>query len=297
MNLISSTFRAAAGIAALIALSSAGSAEEILINDAKSSPESLSAAPDGTLIVGSASSPFIYKVKAGGTTVEKFFDASSEGPGTFFFGILVDAENNTVWACQLTPVPDTKPVQRKSKLRSFDLNTGEAKVSWSLPGDSNTCNDFAFGPDHSLYIADTANGRIYKLAPGAETADLFVEHRSLMGIDGITFLDGVLYVNSVYYNNLYRVPVDESGKPGTPVDIWMDQPVKGPDGMRAANGKLFVAENGAGKISALTIDGDKAHVEVVKDGLDTPTAVEPAGDVLWIAERGAGKAVSVPTPK
>jgi hypothetical protein len=47
----------------------------------------------------------------------------------------------------------------------------------------------------------------------------------------------------------------------------------------------------------LTIDGDKAHVTVLKDGLNTPTAVEPAGDVLWIAERGAGKAVSIPAPK
>jgi len=50
----------------------------------------------------------------------------------------------------------------------------------------------------------------------------------------------------------------------------MDQPVKGPDGMRAANGKLFVAENGSGRISAITVNGDKASV----------AAVEPAGDTL-----------------
>jgi hypothetical protein len=25
--------------------------------------------------------------------------------------------------------------------------------------------------------------------------------------------------------------------------------------------------------------------------------VEPAGDVIWVAERGAGKAVSIPMPK
>ena len=77
----------------------------------------------------------------------------------------------------------------------------------------------------------------------------------------------------------------------------MDQPVKGPDGMRAANGKIFVAENGGGKILALTITGDKASVTVLKEGLKTPTAVEPAGDTLWIAERGAGKAVSIPMSK
>jgi hypothetical protein len=64
--------------------------------------------------------------------------------------------------------------------------------------------------------------------------------------------------------------------------------------MRAADGKLLVAENGSGKI---TVNGDKANVTVIKEGLKTPTAVEPAGDNIWIAERGAGKAVSIPMPK
>jgi hypothetical protein len=77
----------------------------------------------------------------------------------------------------------------------------------------------------------------------------------------------------------------------------MDQPVKGPDGMRAANGKLFLAENGSGQISVINVKGDKAGVTVIKEGLKTPTAVEPAGDTIWIAERGVGKAVSIPMPK
>ena len=49
--------------------------------------------------------------------------------------------------------------------------------------------------------------------------------------------------------------------------------------------------------TCLTINGDIAHVTVLKDGLKVPTAVEPAGDMLWIGERGAGKADSIPLPK
>ena len=75
-----------------------------------------------------------------------------------------------------------------------------------------------------------------------------------------------------------------------PLKFWMDRPVKGPDGMRAANGKLLLAENGSGRISVVTVNGDKATVTVIKEGLKTPTAVEPAGGMIWIAERGAGKA-------
>lgn len=284
--------------AALLALSAqSASGAEILIGDAKSGPESLTVAPGGVLIVGSASTPFIYRVRSGSTVADKFVDASGEGAGTFFLGMLADADTNTLWACQLTPVPGSTPAQRRSVLRSFDLTTGAPKIRWNLPGDTSTCNDFSVGPDKALYIADTSNSKIYKLAAGDSAAELFLEHRALYGIDGITFLNGTLYVNNVFSNNLYRIPVDASGKAEQPVDIWMDQPLKGPDGMRAANGKLLVAENGSGKISVITVTGDKASVTVIKEGLDTPTAVEPAADTIWIAERGTGKAVSISMPK
>jgi hypothetical protein len=289
--------RLAVCVALLAFLGQAASAAEILIVDEKSPPESLTVAPGGVLIVGSASTPFVYKVRSGSTSAEKFVDASSEGAGTFFFGMLADASTNTLWTCQLTPVPDKTPVQRHTALRSFDLESGAPMIRWNLPGDNSTCNDFAIGPDKALYISDTANSKIYKLAAGASTAELFLEDRALYGIDGITFLNGTLYVNNVFSNNLYRIPVDAAGKAGQPVDIWMDQPIKGPDGMRAANGKLLVAENGSGKISVITVNGDKASVTVIKEGLKTPTAVEPAGDTIWIAERGAGKAVSIPMPR
>jgi len=272
-------------------------AADILIADAKSQPESMTVAPGGVLIVGSSSTPFVYKVRPGATTAEKFVDASAEGPGTFFFGMLADASTNTLWTCQLTPVPGKTPVQRHTALRSFDLTTAAPKIRWDLPGDNSTCNDFAIGPDKALYISDTANSRIYKLPAGASTAELFLEHRALYGIDGITFLNGTLYVNNVFSNNLYRIPVDAAGKAGEPVDIWMDQPIKGPDGMRAANGKLIVAENASGKISVITVNGDKASVTSIMEGLNMPTGVEPAGDTIWITERGAGKVHSLAMPK
>jgi sugar lactone lactonase YvrE len=296
MMLTSNARRFITCITLLVGFTQAASAAEILVGDAKSQPESLTVAPGGVLLVGSASSPFVYKVRPGSATAEKFIDASAEGPGTFFFGMLADASSNILWTCQLTPVPNTTPVQRHTALRGFDLTTGAPKVRWNLPGDNTTCNDLAIGPDKALYITDTATGRIYKLPSGASSAELFLEHRTLMGVDGITFLDGTLYVTNVVFNKLYRIPVDAAGKPDAPVDIWMDQPVRGPDGMRAANGKLYVAENGNGKISVLIVHGDKASVTTLKEGLKTPTGVEPAGDTLWFTERAIGKAESLPMP-
>jgi len=285
------------GIAALALSAQAAWAAEILIQDDKSAPESLSLAPDGTIYAGSASSPYVYRVKKGATTAEKFVDASSEPAGTFFLGQLVDAASNTLWTCQLTPVPGAPaPAPRKSALRGFDLKTGAPKLRWDLPGASSVCNDFSIGPDKALYITDTANAKIYRLPPGAQAAELFLDNRLLLGIDGIAFLGGAMYVNSVSLNKLFRVPVDAAGKPGALVDIWMDAPVKGPDGMRAAGGKLFVAENASGKVVAMTVTGEMAHVVTVRDGLKQPTGVEPAGDTLWFTERATGKVISVPLP-
>src|ERR1700684_657790 len=173
-----SALRLAACLALLTGLAQAASAAEILIVDEKSSPESLTLARGGTLIVGSASTPFVYKVRSGSTTAEKFVDASAEGSGTFFFGMLADASNNTLWTCQLTPVPGKTPVQRHTSLRGFNLETGAPKMRWDLPGDNSTCNDFAIGPDKALYISDTSNSKIYKLPAGASDAELFLEHRT-----------------------------------------------------------------------------------------------------------------------
>src|SRR6202453_4493768 len=180
--------RLAACVALLTGLAQAASSAEILIVDAKSQPESLTVAPGGILFVGSASSPFVYKVSPGSTTAEKFVDASAEGAGTFFFGMLADASTNTLWTCQLTTVPGNTPGPRPPALRSFNLESGAPKIRWNLPGDNSPCTDFAIGPDKALYISDTANSKIYKLAAGASTAELFLEDRALYGIDGITFL-------------------------------------------------------------------------------------------------------------
>src|SRR5580692_2496323 len=117
---LSKARRLAACITLVMTFAQAASAAEILIADSKSEPESLTIAPGGILFVGSASSPFVYRVRPGSTTAEKFVDASSNGAGTFFFGMLADAATNTLWTCELTPVPGATPVKHHTALRGFD---------------------------------------------------------------------------------------------------------------------------------------------------------------------------------
>ena len=261
---------------------------------AKSAPESITIAPGGDLILGSSGSAKIYRAKKGSDKAEVFVDASAEG-AVFFLGVLADAPTNTLWACQIYPSKSSEP--ERSALRAFDLKTGGAKFRWELPGSKNLCNDFVVGPDKALYISDTFGAKIWRLKPGAKVPEVYSDDRTLYGIDGITFIGGTLYENNVIFNKLYRVPVDAGGKAGRPVDIWLDKPIKGPDGMRAANGKLFLTENEGAKIDMVTVSGDKASVTVLKEGLAVPTAIEPAGDTLWFGELEADRANSMPLPR
>jgi hypothetical protein len=284
-------FACAASLCALIA--PVADALTISVPD-KSQPESITVAPNGDLILGSAASAKIYRAKQGTDKAEVFIDAGTEGAVTFL-GVLADAPTNTLWACQIYTTPPGTPPH--SALRGFDLKTGAGKFRWELPGERNLCNDFVIGPDKALYISDTAGAKIWRLRPGAAVPELLSDDRTLYGIDGITFIGDALYENNVIFNKLYRVPLDAAGKAGKPVDIWMDRPIKGPDGMRAANGKLFLTENGAGRIDMVTVNGDTAAITVLREGLATPTAVEPTADTLWYGERAADRAHSMPLPK
>jgi hypothetical protein len=281
-------------LVALLISSAARAAEPKLIvtTDPQSQPESVTEAPDGSLILGSASKPVIYRAAKGASEAHIFIDVSADGGNVSFLGVLADGSTNTLWACEIIGVGK----DRHSILRSFDLTSAAPKLRWPLPGDINLCNDFVVGPDKALYVSDTFGSRIFRLRPGASEPELLIQDRTLDGIDGITFLGADLYVNNVISNNLYRIPMDQTGKAGTPVQIWPDRPIKGPDGMRAYHGKLYLAENKNGRASAMTVNGDQATVVTVLDGLTLPTAIEPAGDTLWVGDRAKDKAIALPMP-
>jgi hypothetical protein len=53
----------------------------------KSQPESITIAPNGDLILGSAASPKIYRAKRGSEKAEVFLDVNADGGGSFL-GVL-----------------------------------------------------------------------------------------------------------------------------------------------------------------------------------------------------------------
>ncbi len=260
-------------------------------------PESLAVGPDGTLYLGNISSPVLSRARPGETTAKPFIDLTAD-KAAFLLGVLVDAPTNTLWVCEMLSMDRSSPMLKgKGALRSFDLNTGAHKLNIALPDPTNICNDFVVGPDKALYLSDTSNGKVLRLKPGANTLETVIQNSALYGIDGITFLNGTLYVNTVWAGGLYRIPLDASGKAGSPQQILTNRLLSSPDGMRAANGKLYLAENSGHQVDEVRINGDKATIIPLKTGLNAPTAVEVHGDTLWVGDRGGNKAVAVPLKK
>ncbi len=264
----------------------------------QSRPENMAVGPDGTLYIGSQLDARVYRARAGQATAEQFLDLrAAANPAAFILGVYADARSSTLYVCEMRSLGRGSPLLKgDGVMRSYELATGKPKLTIPLPEAGNICNDFTTGPDGSIYLADTSNAQIFRLRPGATTLEKVIQHSALYGVDGITFLDGVLYVNTVWAGNLYRVPLDATGKASAPVQIHTPRVLQSPDGMRAHNGRIYLAESGNGTVSYFTVKNDVATFTTVATGLNGPCAVEPHGNVVWAVERPADRVTALKIP-
>ena len=285
----------AAAIVMLLAASTTAFAQtHVSPVEPESRPESMAVGPDGTLYIGSQKDARIYRARAGQATAEQFIDMR---PSAFVLGVLADGASNTLWACEMVSMDRSTPMLKgKGILRGFDLKSGAPKISVPLPEETNICNDFVVGPDKALYVADTSNGKVLRLRPGANTFELVSHNSALYGADGLAFLNGELYINTVWAGGLYRIPQATSAKAGAPVQIHTPRVLKGPDGMRVLNGVMYLAEAGNGIVSSVAIKGDVATLTTIREGMEGPCALEPHGKTLWVVERPAHRVTAVPIP-
>jgi sugar lactone lactonase YvrE len=243
-------------------------------------PESLSSASDGSLYIGSVTKSQIFKAAKGAATADVWIKPGTNGLQRVL-GVLVDQKSGTLWVCSSKQPPQGAP----TALKSFDLKTGAAKGSYDFPGDNALCNDIAIGPDGTAYATDTIVGSINRLKKGASALDVWIKDAKLAGIDGIAFGDNdTIYINTVTTGHLFRIPVGKDGAAGAIAQIQPSQELTQPDGMRPLGKNEFLLIEGAGRLDHVTVDGDNAKIEVLKDGFNGPTAVTRVGNTAWVLE-------------
>ncbi|HET7187429.1 MAG TPA: hypothetical protein VFI52_04715 [Gemmatimonadaceae bacterium] len=252
---------------------------QITLSDTAVSPENLTSSRDGTVYFGSLTKGTIYRALPGSARAEPWILASTAGL-TRVLGVLADDESNTLWVCQnATTGAGGAPVVGQPALRAFDLTSGTARGTYPFPPNSRVCNDIAVSTDGAAYVSESYGGRVHRLKRGASALEVWASDSALNVIDGLAFLaDGSLYVNNIATGKLFRIPVKADGSAGAMVPIETSMPLGRPDGLRTAGPRTLIQAEQAGRVTELTISGDRAEVRVVQDGLTRPSGVTVVGD-------------------
>ena len=136
----------------------------------------------------------------------------------------------------------------------------------------------------------------------------------LKGIDGLDFgADGALYINNVQRNELWRVTLPAAGQAPVLTLLKATEKMGGPDGLRHIGGNRFLqAEGTAGRATLVTIEGDDAKVQVLREGLQSSPGITLIGDTVYVIEGkinylidpqlrgkdpGPFKAIAIPLPR
>jgi len=253
---------------------------EITLPGTRVFPESITSTSDGTLIVGSFGHGNVMRIAAGKTDAEEWIKAGTNGLNTVL-GVFADEKNKLLWVCSNKLGPTGDP----TAVKTFDLKTGAAKDSYTLPGDRTLCNDIAVAPNGTAYVTDTFAGAVDMLKPGAKALEVAVKDPLLAGADGLAFGDkSTLYVNSVTANKILRVDLGPDGKSTKVTEMKLPRALDRPDGMRAVGkGRFLLAEN-SGKMSLVTFSGDNATLTTLKEVSASTPAVTATKGIAWVAE-------------
>jgi sugar lactone lactonase YvrE len=288
---------------------------DILIDGKGVHPESVTSDRRGNLYTGSVPGT-IYRAGPKDSTAVPFITPAADNGLRSVFGVLADDRSGRLWVCSVANSfgPRTPGPVAPSELAAFELASGKLVGRWPFPAPGGTCNDIAIAADGAAYATDTPGGRILKLPKGGGALEVVVTDDRLKGIDGLAFgADGALIINNVQKNELWRVTLPMAGKPASLTLLNASRKMEGPDGIRPIGGNRFLqAEGTGGRITIVTVEGNNARIDVIREGLDSSPGVTLIGNTVYAVEGkiqylfnpqfrgkdpGPFKAIAIPLPR
>jgi sugar lactone lactonase YvrE len=278
-----------------IALATGGVARaaDVVVPGSTDFPESMTASADGTLFFSSFGNGRVWRAKPGETQASEFIKSGSNGLASAL-GVLADDKSNTLYVCSddFSGAGIKIPGGTATSLKLFDLKTGEAKGSIATPGSPTLCNDIVVASDGTAYISDSFSGQILRLKPGAKELEVWTQDpqwkvEGKAQLDGIAILgDGAIYTNLFEGDGLFRIPVNSDGSAGKIAKLQTSRPLYHSDGLRAfgPNKLIMVEGETKGNLDLITIDGDNAKIETIKDGFDGPVSLAQVGDQIYVLD-------------
>ncbi|MGE0000608.1 MAG: SMP-30/gluconolactonase/LRE family protein [Fimbriimonadaceae bacterium] len=264
---------------------------EITISDENVSPENLTSSKDGSIYFGSTTKGIIYRANPDSEKAEAWIKPEA-GALTNVLGLLADDKSQTLWVCANPPFGRSADPKPPMELKAYDLKTGSAKATYPVPGEG-AINDVAVAADGTVYVSDTFGSRILRLKVDAKEVDVWLSDAQLRGVDGLSLLaDGSLYINNFFNGKLSRISVSSDGSAGPIVDLQTSVPFQRPDGLRTSGPNTLLQAEGNGRLTEITIVGDKAEVRVIREGLSNAAGVTQVGQSAFVLV-GRTKAVRV----
>jgi sugar lactone lactonase YvrE len=274
-----------------VMLAGAASAQSPVGVPDKSFPESVTSTSDGALYVGSFNNGGVTKVTAGGKPEELVKPGANDSRSTL--GVLADEKSGTLYVCSndISGFGVKGPSDVKGAwLKTFDLKTGAAKGSFALADAKSLCNDIVVGSDGTAYISDSFTPNVYSLRPGGTKLEIWATDPKLapqgkdgVGLDGIAIgADGNLYVTTFVPGKLFKIAMKD-GKAGEVTELKTSRVLDHADALRAHGDGLLVIE-GAGRLDKVTVKGDEAQIDTIKEGLAEPVSVTVQGNTGWVAQ-------------
>ena len=261
----------------------------IIIPGERYFPEGVTVTSDGTFFVGSMFEGCIMRAQAGTGAMEPFIESGANGLVSVL-GLWADETRHTLWACSSDAGNGRLTGRAPVGVKAFDLQTGAARGSYDFPG-GGFANDLTFDAQGNLYVTDSWTPRILRLpAGGSELVEwindpqLGVEQWSLNGID-FDRSSNVIYTVNQRAGLLFRIAIEPDGSAGAVTMIQTSQELRRPDGLKVIGpNTLATAEGGAGGMSIIDVEGDRASVRRIPAGLDGVTTFAFCRGSAWVVE-------------
>jgi sugar lactone lactonase YvrE len=268
---------------------SAVKTDVIIIPGDRYFPEGVTVTPDGTFFVGSMFEGCIMRAQAGTGSMEPFIESGTNGLVSVL-GLWADEAHQTLWACSSDAGNGRLTGRAPVGVKAFDLQTGAAKGSYDFPG-GGFANDLTFDAAGNLYVTDSWTPRILRLRAGGSVLEewindprLGVEQWSLNGID-YDRSSNVIYTVNQRAGLLFRIALELDGSAGAVTMIQTSQELRRPDGLKVIGpNTLATAEGGAGGMSIINVEGDRASVRRIPAGLDGVTTFAFYRGSAWVVE-------------
>ncbi len=188
-----------------------------------------------------------YRDTSGAAAEIKKFSTDRDGL-LGVFALKFDAAGGTLWASS-SAVPEMKGFTAadpgRAFLAAYDMATRRLRRTYALPADGrrHVLGDFILLADGSVYATDSIAPVIWRLAPGGDKLESWLERPDFKNLQGLALTaDGHALVVADYTQGLWRL--DLATRNATLMPVPAGANLRGLDGLYSVPGGLVAVQNG-----------------------------------------------------